>query len=316
LRVAFAGTPDFALPALTALCTQHDVVGVLTPPDRKAGRGRQLTASPVKAEALKRALPLLQPATLKDPAVRTQLSHWRADVLVVVAYGLLLPPDILALPRLGCLNIHASLLPRWRGAAPIERALLSGDAETGISIMQMDAGLDTGPVLLERRLQISPSDTGGSLSRSLAALGAATLLEALAGLGDGSLAGRPQPPQGVSYAAKIEKREARIDWSESAVSIDRKIRAFNPRPIAETLAEGEQLRLFESRVAICQDRGAKISENAKNGGDSGVIVGIVGEGMIVRCGHGLLQVLSVQRPGRRAVSGREYGHSRTGQQLG
>jgi methionyl-tRNA formyltransferase len=316
LRIAFAGTPEFALPALTALCARHQVVGVLTPPDRRSGRGRQLTASPVKSEALRRALPLLQPASLKDPALRAQLSRWQADAVVVVAYGLLLPPDILALPALGCLNIHASLLPRWRGAAPIERALLTGDEETGVSIMRMDAGLDTGPVLLERRLKISATDTGGSLSRALAVLGAETLLEALDGLADGSLAARPQASEGVTYAAKIDRREALIDWGEGALAIDRKVRAFHPKPIAETVMDGEQLRIFAGRVAIGVDHDGKNTENYKNHTDPGLIIGLQGEGMLIQCGEGRFEALSVQRPGRRAVSGREYGQGRTGQRLG
>jgi methionyl-tRNA formyltransferase len=316
LRVAFAGTPEFALPALTALCAHHEVAGVLTPPDRRSGRGQQLTPSPVKAEAMRRALPLLQPATLRDATVQTVLRDWNVSALVVVAYGLLLPRDILSLPPLGCLNIHASLLPRWRGAAPIERAILSGDLTSGVSIMQMDAGLDTGPVLLTRTEPIGERDTAGSLSGRLAALGAEALLEVLAGVWDGTLQASPQPAEGVTYAAKIEKREARIDWGESAGAIDRRVRAFNPRPVADTVADGEPLRIFESRAAIGADHEEKITNSRQNGSENGTIVGTQGEAMTVQCGHGQLDVFSVQRPGRRPVSGREYAQGRVGRRLG
>jgi methionyl-tRNA formyltransferase len=246
LRVAFAGTPEFALPALRALHARHDIVGVLTPPDRPSGRGRQLTPSVVKSLALELQLPIAQPATLKDGAAVAQLHAWNPDVLVVVAYGLLLPPAVLELPRRGCLNIHASLLPRWRGAAPIERAILAGDAQTGITIMQMDRGLDTGPMLLQRPLPISGTDTGGTLTQRLADCGADALLEALSGLERGDLTPRPQPGEGVSYAAKLSKADARIDWARSAAEIARQVRALNPRPMAETQSAGEQLRVISA----------------------------------------------------------------------
>lgn len=313
MRVAFAGTPQFALPALEALRTRTQLVGVLTPPDRPSGRGRQLTPSAVKRAAEAHQLPLAQPATLKDPAACAQLTAWQPDVLVVVAYGLLLPPQILGLPHFGCLNIHASLLPRWRGAAPIERALLAGDATTGITIMQMDAGLDTGPILLQRPIDIGPEDTGGSLAARLAELGATALLESLAGLERGTLRGVPQPP-GAIYAAKIDKREARIDWRQPAAVIGRQIRAFNPRPIAETAFRGEQLRVISA--AIEADSDDKITDVEDKSTDPGQICGTRAEAMRVRCGSGVLAVLSVQRPGRRPVSGREFAQGRTGQHLG
>src|SRR3954471_8239553 len=198
LRIAFAGTPQFALPALGALlASRHQVVGVLTQPDRPAGRGRELRASPIKLLATEHGLPMAQPATLKTAEGRAVLHGWSPDLLVVVAYGLILPPPVLMLPRLGCLNIHGSLLPRWRGAAPIQRAILAGDAETGVTIMQLDAGLDTGPMLLERRRHIGTHDTAGDLHDSLSELGAAALAEAVEGIATGTLAARPQPDTGI-----------------------------------------------------------------------------------------------------------------------
>ena len=212
LRIAFAGTPQFALPALRVLlASRHRVVGVLTQPDRPAGRGQQLRASPIKLLAAEHGLTVAQPATLKTPEGRAELARWAPDLLVVVAYGLILPEPALTLPRLGCVNIHGSLLPRWRGAAPIQRAILAGDAETGVTIMRLDAGLDTGPMLLERRRPIHSHDTAGDLHDALSELGAAALAEALDGISGGTLAARPQPAAGVTYAPKIEKSEARLD---------------------------------------------------------------------------------------------------------
>ena len=313
MRVAFAGTPQFALPALAALRAHHDVVGVLTQPDRPSGRGRKLTANAVKQAALAAPLPLAQPHTLADEAARAQLAAWRPEVLVVVAYGLILPREILLIPRLGGINIHASLLPRWRGAAPIQRALLAGDSETGVTIMQMDQGLDTGPILLQRRIAITPAHTGGSLNEELAALAAAALIEALQGLRAGTLAPRAQPAQGATYAPKIEKTEARIDWKVDVGQIERQVRAFNPSPVAETLLGGEQLRICAAHVS-----GDNVPEKLTKSVDPGVIVAVQDESIIVRCGHGYLAVTRVQRPGRRPVSARDYalGLSLVGRQLG
>jgi len=304
LRVAFAGTPEFALPALAALRQHHEIVGVLTQPDRPSGRGRRLTPSPVKAAAIAAGLPLAQPLSLKDAAAGAQLASWRPEVLVVVAYGLLIPPAVLSLPRLGCLNIHASLLPRWRGAAPIERALLAGDEYTGVSIMQLDAGLDTGPVLLTRRIPISRTDTGGSLRAELSALGAEALIEALSGVSGGTLIARPQPGEGATYAARIEKAEARIDFGRPALEIERQVRAFNPEPVAETRLDGEQLRIFGAR-AVDEFEGELAPKNM----DPGAIIAIQDGSMIVQCGRGRLAVSEVQRPGRRPVSVRDLSHS-------
>jgi methionyl-tRNA formyltransferase len=305
LRVAFAGTPEFALPALAALLAQHSLVGVLTQPDRPRGRGRKLAASPVKIAALASSVPLAQPQTLTSAAGRAPLLAWRAQVLVVVAYGLILPPEVLTLAPLGCINIHASLLPRWRGAAPIQRALLAGDTETGVTIMQMDSGLDTGPVLLQRRLAISASHTSGSLGDALSTLGASALLEALEGLAAGTLKASPQPLEGATYAPKIEKAEARIDWSRHALEIERQIRAFNPWPVAETVLDGEPLRILAAQAEPL----ATQPENGDKSDDHGVIIGVHDDFMRVRCGRGWLRVTRVQRPGRRAVAVHDYSHS-------
>jgi methionyl-tRNA formyltransferase len=304
LRVAFAGTPEFALPALTALRKHHEIVGVLTQPDRPSGRGRRLTSSPVKDAAIAAGLPLAQPLTLKDDAVRAQLASWRPEVLVVVAYGLLVPPAVLSLPRLGCINIHASLLPRWRGAAPVERAILAGDESTGVSIMQLEAGLDTGPLLLTRRIPISRAHTGGSLRVELAAIGADALLEALSGVTTGTLIAHPQAEQGATYAPRIEKAEARIDFGRDALEIERQVRAFNPQPVAETRLDGEQLRIFAA-TALEEFRGELAPKNT----DPGAIISVQDGSMIVRCGRGRLAVTEVQRPGRRPVSVRDLSHS-------
>jgi len=300
LRIAFAGTPQFALPALQALLkSRHQVVGVLTQPDRPAGRGQQMRASPVKLLALDAQLPLAQPPTLKTPESRAELTQWAADVLVVVAYGLILPPPVLALPRLGCVNIHGSLLPRWRGAAPIQRAILAGDAETGVTVMQLDAGLDTGPMLLERVRPIGSQDTAGDLHDALSELGAAALLEALDGLAAGALKPRAQPAEGVSYAPKIEKSESPLDWSVSAIHLDRKIRAFNPWPVAETRFAGESLRVLRARIA--EPVGAHDAP--------GTLLGIAEDGLRVACGEGVLAVRELQRAGKRPVSARDFANA-------
>ncbi|MBV8404301.1 MAG: methionyl-tRNA formyltransferase [Gammaproteobacteria bacterium] len=301
LRVAFAGTPEFALPALTALRAHHQVVGVLTRPDRPSGRGRRVSASAVKEAALAGEVPLAQPATLHGEAAYAQLAAWHPEVLVVVAYGLLLPPEILALPPHGCLNIHASLLPRWRGAAPIVRALLAGDSCTGVTIMQLDSGLDTGPILLQRPLEILRTHTGGALRAALADLGAQALLEALAGIAAGVLSPTPQPREGATYAARITKAEAVIDWKRPAIEIERQVRAFNPEPVAETRLDGEQLRIYEA-TAIGDETVSKSTE-------TGAIVEVRDESMMIRCGAGLLAVTRVQRPGRRPVSVSDLSHS-------
>jgi methionyl-tRNA formyltransferase len=313
LRVALAGTPGFALPALAALHAYHEVVGVLTQPDRPRGRGQRLSASAVKSAALNYHLPVAQPETLKAPEAQAQLSAWQLDALIVVAYGQILPPEVLKIPRLGCLNIHASLLPRWRGAAPIQRAILAGDAESGVSIMQMDAGLDTGPVLLQRRHLLASAETGGTLHDALATLGAAALIEALDGLSTGALRAAAQPAQGVTYADKIRKSEGRLDFSRDALSLERVVRAFNPWPIAETVLDGEQLRILSAHATH-----ANSSENVGKISIPGSIVAISDDSVVVQCGTGCLSVTELQRPGRRAVAARDFSHSTSllGRRLG
>jgi methionyl-tRNA formyltransferase len=300
LRIAFAGTPQFALPALRALLSStHRVVGVLTQPDRPAGRGRELRASPVKLLALDAGLPLAQPATLKTPESRLELATFAPDVLVVVAYGLILPPQVLSMPRLGCVNIHGSLLPRWRGAAPIQRAILAGDADTGVTIMQLDAGLDTGPMLLARRHPIGSHDTAGDLHDVLAELGAAALMEALDGLAAGTLHATPQPVAGATYAPKLEKSEASIDWNLPAPDVDRRVRAFNPWPVAETSFAGETLRILRAHVAA-----PSASDAAP-----GTLLGLADDGLHVACGDGVLAVSELQRAGKRPVSARDFANA-------
>jgi methionyl-tRNA formyltransferase len=297
VRIAYAGTPEFAVPALLALLgSRHSVAGVLTQPDRPKGRGRQLAASPVKRAALEHGLPVSQPQSLRDESSRAELVQWQPDVLVVVAYGLILPQAVLDLPRLGCVNIHTSLLPRWRGAAPIQRAVLAGDRQTGVTIMLMDAGLDTGPILLQEAVAVTPSDTAASLHDTLAKQGASALVAALEGLESGSVAPRPQPNDGVSYAAKINKSEAVIDWTRSADEIVRKVRAFTPWPIAETLLDGEQLRVYAAST-VSDTAGAAIVPGS---------ITVTREGKVtVSCGVGAVVLEEVQRPGRCPISGRD-----------
>jgi methionyl-tRNA formyltransferase len=298
LRIAFAGTPEFAVPALDALAASpHGLVGVLTQPDRPAGRGRELAMSAIKRRALELALPLAQPAALRSDADRAALAQWQCDLLVVVAYGLLLPPAVLTLPRLGCLNIHASLLPRWRGAAPIQRAILAGDAETGITIMQMDQGLDTGPVLARRNIAIGAATTAAELEAQLAPLGAALLLTAIDALRAGHA--DPKPQTGTpSYAAKLEKSEARIDWLRSAAEIARQVRAFNPRPVAETRWQERRVRLWRAQVAGVP--------GVAGPGAPGAVLGLIGDALHVACGDGVLAVTELQVEGRRCLPAAEF----------
>lgn len=316
LRVAFAGTPDFALTAFKSVVgSRHTVVGVLTQPDRPKGRGRQLAASPVKLAALERGIPVSQPVTLKTEDGRAELASWQPDVLVVVAYGLILPRAALDIPRLGCVNIHGSLLPRWRGAAPIQRAILAGDAESGVCIMRMDAGLDTGPVFLEWKTPISGQDTGGSLHDRLAEAGARAVVQVLDQLAAGTARSRPQPEDGITYAAKIDKSEAMIDWSRSAVEIERQVRAFNPWPIAETRLEGEQLRVYVAEVVegvgVAPAAGGASADTATSAAgaalarEPGRIVELRGDSIVVACGQGHLALKELQRPGKRPVSARD-----------
>ncbi|MEA5666277.1 methionyl-tRNA formyltransferase, partial [Stenotrophomonas sp. MH1] len=234
MRIVFAGTPEFAVASLGAAARHHEVVAVYTQPDRPAGRGRGLMPSPVKLDAIARGIPVFQPETLKTPEAQAQLRALQPDLMIVVAYGLILPKAVLAIPTHGCWNVHASLLPRWRGAAPIQRAIEAGDAETGVCLMQMEAGLDTGPVLLHQATAISDSDTGGQLHDRLAQLGAQVLSDGLGLLRAGiKPIPRPQPDAGVTYAHKLDKAQARLDWSQDAAALARRVRAFNPWPVAE-----------------------------------------------------------------------------------
>jgi methionyl-tRNA formyltransferase len=305
LRIAFAGTPEFAVPALRALADSgHVLVGVLTQPDRPAGRGRQSQSSAVKRLAESLGVPVAQPPARRAEAEREALKQWAPDVLIVAAYGLILPPAALAIPRLGCINIHASLLPRWRGAAPIERAILAGDRDSGITIMQMEAGLDTGPMLRQRRMPVGDASSA-QLRERLAALGAALLLEVLPDLESGSARPEPQPAVGVSYAPKINKREAVIDWNRAADEIARQVRAFNPWPVANTQLDGEGLRIWEARAAPAATLAAA----------PGTVLGLSGEQLLVACGSGTLAIAQLQLAGRRVLSAPEFTRGRPLAQL-
>jgi methionyl-tRNA formyltransferase len=295
MRVAFAGTPEFAAVALRRLIDAgFEIVLVLTQPDRPAGRGMKLQASAVKQVAQARALPITQPRGLKldgrfpedAAAARAALEAAQPDVLVVAAYGLILPRWLLILPRLGCVNIHASLLPRWRGAAPIQRAIEAGDAETGITIMQMDEGLDTGDMLLAEALPIAPDDTSAKLHDKLAELGAHLIVRVLKAAVCGGLAPRRQPDTGVTYAAKIEKAQGAIDWRDSARTIERRLRAFDPQPGCHFEFEGASLKLWRAKVSASFDAAPGSIEFTANR-------------IVVACGDGALELLEVQRPGGR-----------------
>jgi methionyl-tRNA formyltransferase len=301
LRIAFAGTPEFALPALNTLASSpHQLVGVLTQPDRPAGRGRALRASVVKQRALELRVPVAQPERLASEADRATLAHWQPELLVVVAYGLILPPAVLTLPRLGCLNIHASLLPRWGGAAPIQRAILAGDTETGVTIMQMDAGLDTGPMLAQRPVPIAPSLTSAALHDVLAREGAELLLDVIAALERGAAVPRAQAADGVSYAHKLEKREALIDWSAGVQSVARLVRGCDLWPIAETALAGTQLRIWQADALATPTEGSAAPPGTVLGLDSGRL--------LVACGEGVLAIERLQSAGRRVISAAEFAH--------
>ncbi|WP_137937755.1 methionyl-tRNA formyltransferase [Chitinivorax sp. B] len=290
MRLIFAGTPDFAAASLDALIkVGHDIPLVLTQPDRPAGRGMKLTSSPVKQLALAHGLPITQPLTLKDADVRRMLCEIKADVMVVAAYGLLLPQVVLDIPRHGCLNVHGSLLPRWRGAAPIQRAIQSGDMETGITIMQMEAGLDTGPMRLKRSLPITESDTSASLHDKLAELGAKAIVDALDLLAKGQLGSERQDDSQASYAAKLNRIEATIDWNLPAVQIARTIRAFNPFPAGLAAWKGEPLKLWMAHAVAEQ-------------GVPGTVLKADANGIVVACGDGAVCLTELQRAGGKRLS--------------
>ncbi len=292
MHIGFAGTPAFAAAALGAILEAGLAVTlVLTRPDRPHGRGMKLDPGPVKALACARRIAVLQPAGFADPATRDKITAIPLDVLVVAAYGLILPKSLLDWPRHGCINIHASLLPRWRGAAPIQRALLAGDGETGISIMRMDEGLDTGPIIARHAVPIAARETAGSLHEKLARLGAQAIVEALRELQrEGSLPAAAQPEEGATYATKVDRTEAGIDWRQDATAIDRRIRAFNPAPGAQATLGGETVKLWEA--APVQARAAR----------PGTVVRADANGIAVACGDGTLNVTALQRPGGRRLS--------------
>lgn len=285
MKIIFMGTPDFSVPVLEALAQQHEIVAVYCQPPRPAGRGKADRASPVQARAEALGLPVRHPISLRDPAAQAEFAGFGADIAVVVAYGLILPQAVLDAPRLGCLNIHASLLPRWRGAAPIHRAIMAGDAETGICIMQMEAGLDTGPVLLRQSTPIAQAETTAELHDRLSALGAALICTALAAL---PLPAVVQSEQGVTYAAKIDKSEARIDWSCPAIEVDRQIRGLSPFPGAWCEVAGERVKLLRSVLS-----------------DGQAEAGQVLSGFTIACGEGAVQITLAQREGKRPMAAAE-----------
>ncbi|MGY4532254.1 methionyl-tRNA formyltransferase [Pseudomonas sp. TE3786] len=298
LRLVFAGTPEFAAEHLKALlASQHEIVAVYTQPDRPAGRGQKLMPSPVKQLALENNIPVLQPPTLRDPAAQAELAALNADLLVVVAYGLILPQVVLDTPRLGCINSHASLLPRWRGAAPIQRAVQAGDAESGVTVMQMEAGLDTGPMLLKVSTAITHEDTGGSLHDRLAELGPPAVLQAIASLAAGTLQGEVQNNDLATYAHKLNKDEARLDWSRPADELERLIRAFNPWPICHSTLNGEALKVLAAQPA-------------EGHGAPGEILQASRDGLLVACGAGALRLTRLQLPGGKALNFADLFNSR------
>lgn len=301
LRVVFAGTPEFSVPCLEACrAAGVEVVAVYTQPDRPAGRGRKLAASPVKQAAEAAGIPVEQPESFKAEADRERLAAYAPDLMVVVAYGLILPRKVLAIPRLGCWNVHASLLPRWRGAAPIQRAILAGDAESGVDLMQMEAGLDTGPVLIERRTPLAADETGGSLHDRLSALGAEALAEGLRRtLAGETLAAEPQAIDGVEYAHKLDKAEARLDFTQPAVALERKVRAFDPWPVAEGDIAGERLRIWAAHAI-----------QGKPGAVPGTVLAATRGGIDIACAEGALRLTAVQRAGGRRIGAADYLNAR------
>lgn len=305
-RLLFAGSPEFATPSLRKLVELgHPPVAVLTQPDRPAGRGRRQTAGPVKRLALELGLPVLQPPTLKSDEIQAQLGELAPELMIVVAYGLLLPPAVLAIPARGCINVHASILPRWRGASPIQAAILAGDEETGVSIMALDAGLDTGPVYTTRHTRIGAAETAGELEARLAVLGAGALADILPAILSGTATPVPQPSTGVTHAGRISKSDGAIDWSAPAAAIVRQVRAYNPWPIAETVFEGRQLRCF---AALLPTTPAGFSAGGRRPGE---ILSAGAQGIDVAAGDGVVRLTEVQLPGRQRVSAADFSRGRS-----
>lgn len=294
LRIVFAGTPEFAASHLQAILQQgiHEVIGVYSQPDRPAGRGQKLVASPVKQLALAHNIPVFQPLTLRDAAAQAELAELKPDLMVVVAYGLILPQAVLDMPRLGCINSHASLLPRWRGAAPIQRAIEAGDDVTGVTVMQMEAGLDTGPMLHKVSTPITAQDTGGSLHDRLAELGSAAVLEVLQQLAEGTMQAEKQDDSLANYAHKLSKAEAKLNWQQSATELDQQIRAFNPWPVSHSQLNGQVIKVHAAEPVLENNTSAA----------PGTILAAEREGLVVACGEGALRLTQVQLPNARAMS--------------
>ena len=300
MKIVFAGTPDFAVPCLRACANLGEVVAAYTQPDRPAGRGRGLQPSPVKLEAVLRGIPVHQPENFRSAASKAELRSLQPDVMVVVAYGLLLPQSVLDIPVHGCWNVHASLLPRWRGAAPIQRAIEAGDTRTGVCLMQMEKGLDTGPVLLAQAIDIGATETGGQLHDRLSELGARVLADALGLLrATIQLPPHPQTEDGATYARKLDKAEARLDWSQPARVLADKVRAFNPWPMAEAMLAGERVRIHGA-VALEEAHGVQPGEMLRSGRD----------GIDIACGEGVLRIRVLQRDGGKAITAADYLNAR------
>ena len=298
MRIVFAGTPEFAAEHLKALLgTQHQVIAVYTQPDRPAGRGHKLMPSPVKQLAVEHGIPVYQPATLRAPEAQAELAALQPDLMVVVAYGLILPQVVLDTPRLGCINSHASLLPRWRGAAPIQRAVEAGDAESGVTVMQMEAGMDTGPMLLKVTTTITAEDTGGSLHDRLAQLGSAAVVEAVTKLAAGELKGEVQDDSLATYAHKLNKDEARLDWSRPADELERLVRAFNPWPICHSTLNGEPLKVLATQLG-------------EGEGAPGTVLAADKNGLTIACGEGALRLTRLQLPGGKPLAFSDLYNSR------
>ncbi|PSV18574.1 methionyl-tRNA formyltransferase [Photobacterium leiognathi subsp. mandapamensis] len=300
LRIVFAGTPDFAARHLAALLSsQHDVVAVYTQPDRPAGRGKKLTASPVKAIALENDIPVYQPVSLRNEEAQQELAAIDADIMVVVAYGLLLPQEVLGTPRLGCINVHGSILPRWRGAAPIQRSIWAGDTETGVTIMQMDIGLDTGDMLKVATLPIEATDTSATMYEKLAELGPNALIDCLSDIADGTAVAVKQDDEQANYAKKLSKEEALIDWTMDAAAIERCVRAFNPWPMSYFTVAEQNVKVWQTAV-----------EADNQGKAPGTILSADKQGILVATGNGALRLISLQPPGKKAMSAADLLNSR------
>ena len=292
IRIVFMGSPDFSLPSLRSLAQAYQVVGVVTQPDRASGRGRELKAPPVKLLAQELGIPVIQPEKLKQPEAMEQLRAWQPDLIVVAAFGQILKKDVLDLPRFGCVNVHASLLPRWRGAAPINAAILAGDEETGVTIMKMDAGLDTGPMLSMKRIRIEPDDTAGSLFEALSTLGADLLIETLPAYMDGKITPQPQPEAGATYAPMLKKEDGRLDFNQSAVELERRIRAMSPWPGAWFEWDGAPFKIHKAHVGQGKAEAGKrlIEQNQP----------------AVGAGSGILILDEVQPPGKKSMNGKSF----------